>query len=79
MSTKKTSLRRELMPSFGTALLGERGQIVIPKEIREMMGLKKGDQIMVMFHNDSIMLINRDKMEAFVHHLTSSLKSKSKK
>ena len=79
MPTKKFTVQKNNLPSFGTAVLGERGQIVIPKEIREMMGFKKGDQIIVMFHNDSIMLLNRDKMEAFVHHLTSSLKPKSKK
>ena len=79
MSTKKPTVPKGVLPSFGTAVLGERGQIVIPKEIRDLAKLKKGDQLMVMFHNDSIMLISRDKMEAFVHHITSSLKTKSKK
>lgn len=78
MSTKKIIPRSTGLPSFGTAVMGERGQIVIPKEIREQMHLKKGEQIMVMFHNESIMLITRDKMEAFVKQLTSSLKPNKK-
>ncbi|MBP7992399.1 MAG: AbrB/MazE/SpoVT family DNA-binding domain-containing protein [Candidatus Magasanikbacteria bacterium] len=62
------------MPSFGMAVVGERGQIVIPKEMRDLLVLKKGDQLMLMFHNDSVVIIPREKMESFVHHLTTSLK-----
>lgn len=68
-------------PTLGMAVLGERGQIVIPKEMRDQLGLNKGDQLMLMYHNDSVVILPRDKMEAFVNHLTSSLKlnTKSKK
>ena len=78
MPNKKNGDHGASIPSFGTAVMGERGQIVIPKEIRDQMRLKKGEQIMVMFHNESIMLITRDKMEAFVKQLTSSLKPNKK-
>lgn len=69
------------LPGLGMAVVGERGQIVIPKEMRDQLGLNKGDQLMLMYHNDSVVIIPRDKMEAFVSHLTSSLKlnPKSKK
>ncbi len=33
---------------FGTAKVGERGQIVIPKEAREVFGIKAGDTILVL-------------------------------
>lgn len=33
---------------FGTVLLGERGQIVIPKKARDMLGLKHGDTLVVL-------------------------------
>ncbi len=33
---------------FGTAKVGERGQIVIPKEAREVMGIKPGDTLLVL-------------------------------
>ena len=33
---------------FGTAKVGERGQIVIPKEAREMFKIRPGDTLLVM-------------------------------
>jgi AbrB family looped-hinge helix DNA binding protein len=33
--------------TFGTVKVGEKGQIVIPKEAREMFGIKPGDLLMV--------------------------------
>lgn len=33
---------------FGTAKVGERGQIVIPKEAREVMGIHPGDLLLIM-------------------------------
>ena len=78
---KSSKARSVALPTFGTVVLGERGQIVIPKEMRDLLGLNKGDQLMLMFHNDSVVIIPREKMEAFVHHLTANLKlnPKSKK
>ena len=33
---------------FGTARVGERGQIVIPKEAREMVGIEPGDMLVLL-------------------------------
>lgn len=33
---------------FGTAKVGERGQIVIPKEARDLFKIKSGDTVLVM-------------------------------
>ncbi len=33
---------------FGTAKVGERGQIVIPKEARDLFGIKPGDTLLVL-------------------------------
>ena len=33
---------------FGTAKVGDRGQIVIPKHAREVFDIKAGDRVMVM-------------------------------
>ena len=33
---------------FGTVKVGERGQIVIPKEAREVFQIKPGDQLMLL-------------------------------
>ena len=40
----KTSEKR----IFGTAKVGEKGQIVIPKEARDMFEIKSGDSIIVL-------------------------------
>lgn len=81
MSSKQSRPLDCSTPSFGTAVIGERGQIVIPKELRDQLHLKKGDQLMLIYHNDSVVILPREKMEAFVTHLTTSLKlnPKSKK
>lgn len=78
---KLSKSKSAALPTFGTAIMGERGQIVIPKEMRNLLGLNKGDQLMLMFHNDSVVIIPREKMEAFVQHVTTNLKlnPKSKK
>ena len=33
---------------FGTAKVGDRGQIVIPKEARELFGIKPGDTLLLL-------------------------------
>ena len=33
---------------FGTAKVGEKGQIVIPKRAREIFGIRPGDQLMLL-------------------------------
>lgn len=38
---------------FGTTKVGERGQIVLPKNARDTMGIKKGDTLMVLGNEDA--------------------------
>ncbi len=40
--------RREGRHVFGTVKVGERGQIVIPKEAREVFGIGPGDTLLVL-------------------------------
>ena len=44
----------------GTVKVGERGQIVIPKEIREMFGIKAGDSLLVLADSRDGIAILRD-------------------
>lgn len=37
---------------FGTVLVGERGQIVIPKEARELFNIKAGDKLLILGDED---------------------------
>lgn len=42
--------KRQLEPYMGTVKLGPKGQIVIPKEVREMFGVGPGDSLLLMAH-----------------------------
>lgn len=35
---------------YGTSTLGERGQVVIPSEARQELGLEAGDKLLIMRH-----------------------------
>jgi len=41
------------LTSFGSATLGQRGQIVIPVEIRKKLKIKKGEKFIVFFAHTS--------------------------
>lgn len=58
----------------GTAVIGERGQIVIPKEARSLLKLQKGDAFVVIVNNDAIMLMPKKAMEKFIKEITKNLK-----
>ena len=44
---------------FGTAKVGDRGQIVIPKEAREMFGIKPGDTLLILGEADTGLIVSR--------------------
>ena len=44
---------------FGTAKVGEKGQIVIPKEARELFHIHPGDTLLIVGEEDTGMLISR--------------------
>ena len=51
----KTNTRRV----FGTAKVGDRGQIVIPKEAREMFGIQPGDTLLILGETDAGLIVSR--------------------
>jgi AbrB family looped-hinge helix DNA binding protein len=54
--------------------LGERGQVVIPAAIRERIGLKSGDKLMVFTkHSEVICLVPASSMRHLVDVLTAQL------
>ena len=60
---------------YGTANLGEKGQIVIPNEARENMKLKKGDRLLVFgMGEDTIALMKLSQIEKIASHLSEKLK-----
>lgn len=44
---------------FGTAKVGDRGQIVIPKEARELFGINPGDTLLILGEEDTGLIISR--------------------
>lgn len=55
---------------LGSTVMGERGQVVIPKEIRDRLKLTSGAQLMVMQRDDGpIMLIPVEQMRTFIDRM----------
>ena len=44
---------------FGTAKVGDRGQIVIPKEARELFGIQPGDTLLIVGETDAGIIVSR--------------------
>ncbi|WP_248515623.1 AbrB/MazE/SpoVT family DNA-binding domain-containing protein [Salinarchaeum laminariae] len=42
-----------------TRIVGERGQITIPKELRERFGIRGGDEVVVRSEDDKIVIAQR--------------------
>ena len=57
----------------GVASVGERGQIVIPKEARKKMNIKTGDNFVAMIHDGSLVLLPKKKMEKYLKFLSKKL------
>lgn len=51
----KSNARRVL----GTAKVGDRGQIVIPKEARDMFGIHPGDTLLILGETEAGLIISR--------------------
>jgi AbrB family looped-hinge helix DNA binding protein len=66
-----TDSERHLM---GSTVLGERGQLVIPKDIRERLALKSGAKLLVMNHqNGPIIIFPVEKMQNMLTTMTAQL------
>lgn len=44
---------------FGTAKVGDRGQIVIPKEARELFGIQPGDTLLILGEESTGLIVSR--------------------
>ncbi|MEO5950593.1 MAG: AbrB/MazE/SpoVT family DNA-binding domain-containing protein [Candidatus Saccharimonadales bacterium] len=58
---------------YGTATVGTKGQVVIPAEARESMGIEPGDRLYVVGSADSgfLGLLKEAALERMVEHLTT--------
>jgi AbrB family looped-hinge helix DNA binding protein len=61
---------------YGMTTIGERGQVVIPKEIRKKMNIKPGDQFLVFCRDNSVIgFIKPEKFDTIIETHISKLKS----
>lgn len=44
---------------FGTAKVGDRGQIVIPKEAREFFGIESGDTLLILGKHETGLIVTK--------------------
>lgn len=67
----KTNARRV----FGTAKVGDRGQIVIPKEARELFGIRPGDTLLIVGEEHTGLIVSRPEMlDSVADALLTSMK-----
>jgi len=61
---------------FGTAKVGERGQIVIPKEARTVFGIEPGDTLLILGDEKNGILVSKpDVIENLAEELLGKLRS----
>ncbi|MFZ5364101.1 MAG: AbrB/MazE/SpoVT family DNA-binding domain-containing protein [Patescibacteria group bacterium] len=60
---------------YGMTTVGERGQIVIPKEVRSVMKTHSGEKFFVFAHDDEIIaMIKPEKFNSLIKEMTGVLK-----
>ena len=57
---------------FGTATVGEKGQIVIPKKARDQYGIKPGDEMIVLGDERGVAMLKSDLFLHLVSLATSA-------
>ena len=55
---------------FGTAKVGDRGQIVIPKEAREFFGIQPGDTLLILGKHETGLIVTKPET---LHDLASKI------
>ena len=61
--------------NYGLTTIGERGQVVIPKEIRAAMKIKPGDKFLVFGRGNAVLgLIKPEKFDKLINETISQLK-----
>ena len=56
--------------AFGTAKVGDRGQIVIPKEARELFNIRPGDTLLILGKNETGLIVTKPET---LHNLANQI------
>ena len=51
--------KQNMQKVFGTAKVGDRGQIVIPKEAREFFGIDPGDTLLILGKHETGLIVSK--------------------
>ena len=61
---------------FGTAKVGDRGQIVIPKEAREFFGIEPGDTLLILGKHETGLIITKpETLNNLAHQIFQSVEN----
>lgn len=62
---------------YGVATIGTKGQVVIPAEAREKLGLTPGDRLYVIdaMHGSGLVFLKEEMLESVVEKMVSQLES----
>ena len=62
---------------FGTAKVGDRGQIVIPKEARDFFGIQPGDTLLILGkHETGLIVTNPETLNDLATQIFQSVENK---
>lgn len=75
MSSEQDKPNRFEDDFYGTATVGERGQIVIPAEARKKFNIETGDKLLIMGarHKKGLMILKADAMREFMTAILEDL------
>lgn len=61
---------------WGSATVGSKGQLVIPAEAREGLGIKEGDKLLIVSpaNGESIVVVKPDVLEQRMQHMQTNIK-----
>lgn len=62
---------------YGSVTVGERGQVVIPSQARQEMGIKPGNKLLIMKHPvlDGLMMARFESVKEFIDDMSQSLEN----
>ena len=65
---------------FGTAKVGDRGQIVIPKEAREFIGIEPGATLLILGKHDTGVIVTKpETLNDLANQIFQSIENEDKK
>jgi AbrB family looped-hinge helix DNA binding protein len=60
---------------WGSATVGTKGQIVIPSEARQALGMKEGDKLLIVSsaHSETLVVVKPDVLEQHMQHVQTNI------